>query len=215
MLYHKLEPLFGRDRMHVPEITCDAFDNLPMLAERGEPLPENLMLLADHSPFGLFDEQVLTGGRPFRCTLLRHPIDRFESYFNFCARQHFIPEQWAKYVSNLPAMPALDFIELCNHFVSESSYAYWFDPVGRNPEIALSNLIEYTIIARHDDLEGFCSKFNTSNPYGLSFHLDEIMHINKIPRLSWMTAQQREIARDVFFNDFFIWHSLAVQRAMA
>lgn len=214
MLYHKFEPLFGRPRMHVPEITCDAFGNLPMLEERGEPLPENLLLLADHSPFGLYDERVLAEGEPFRMTLLRQPIDRFESYFHFCAIQNFIPEKWSRYASDLPSMPDADFIEMCDDFKSDSEYAYWFDPLKRDPEKALSNLLGYDVVARYDDLEDFCAKFNARNPYGLTFQPDEEVHVNQTLRPSRMTTQQREIARDLLASDHQIWNAPAVQRAM-
>ena len=215
MLYTKFEPLFGRHRMHVPEITCSPFDNLPMLAERGEPLPTNLMLLADHSPFQLYDERVLAAGPPFRVTLLRDPIDRLESYFHFCARESFIPEDWAGFASHLPDMPKPLLIEVCEFFESDSGFASWFDPLHRDPDTALSNLLEFDVIARFDDLAGFCSRFNRMNPYGVSFQADEIVHLNHTPRQSRLTPGQRAIAREVLQHDFNFWDSPQLERILS
>lgn len=211
MLYRKFEPLFGRGRMHVPEITCSPFDNLPMLAERGEPFPSDLLLLADHSPYALYDERVLAEGRPFRIALLREPVDRFESYVHFCAGQGFIPAEWARQVTDLPAMPKPTFIELCRFFETDSGLAYWFDPQGRDPESALSSLLGYDVLCRYDDLDGFCDAFNRSNPYGLTFHPDEVLHLNHTPRPSRMTARQREVAREVLESEHRMWDSSALQ----
>jgi hypothetical protein len=214
MLYRKFVPLFGRRRLHVPEITCSPFDNLPMLAARAERFPSDLMLLADHSPFALYDEEVLAAGQPFRITLLREPLDRFESYFHFCARERFIPVEWVRYVTDLAAMPESIFIELCRSFEADSGLTYWFDPQRRDPETALSNLLGYDIIVRHDDLEGFCDEFNRGNPYGLTFHPDEVLHCNHTPRLSRMTTRQHEIACDVLASEHRLWNSPTLQRLL-
>ncbi len=215
MLYKKFEPIFGRRSMHVPELTCDAFDNLPMLEERGEPLPEQVMLLADHSPVGLFDDRVLAQDEPFRITLLREPIDRFESYFHFCARQRYIPDKWAEYAARLPALPDAELIELCKFFDSDSGLAYWFDPEGRDPDTAHSNLLRIDIVARYNDLGGFCCMFNARNPYGLTFRRDEILHVNHTDFASRLTTRQRHIVRSVLRDECRIWHSPEVQSAMA
>lgn len=215
MLYDKFEPLFGRRRMHVPEITGGPFDNLPMLVERGEPLPSDLMLLADHSPCGLYDDRVLAPGRPFRLTLLREPLDRLESYFHFCAQQGFIPEEWASYAADLAAMPEPMFIEGCRFFETDSGLAWWFDPHGRDPERALATLLGFDVICRYDDLAGFCRAFNRSNPYGLTFGPDEVLHLNHTPRPSRMTPRQREIAREVLEAEHRLWTSPALQAILA
>jgi hypothetical protein len=215
MLYRKFEPLFGRRRMHVPEITCGPFDNLPMLAERGEPFPADLMLLADHSPCGLYDQRVLAAGRPFRITLLREPLDRFESYFHFCAAQGFIPAEWARHATDLAAMPESTFVEVCRFFEADSGLAYWFDPRRRDPETALSTLLGYDVVRRYDDLEGFCRAFNRRNPYGLTFRPDEVLHLNHTPRPSRLTARQRDLARDLLVAEHRVWNSPALQRVLA
>lgn len=215
MLYGKLEPLFGRRRMHVPEITSSPFDNLPMLAERGEPFPSDLMLLADHSPFGLYDERVLAAGRPFRITLLREPLDRFESYYHFCAGQGFIPEEWVRYTNDLAAMPEPMFVELCRFFEDDSGLAYWFDPRRRDPETALSNLLGYDVIGRYDDLAGFCRELNRRNPYGVTFHPDEVLHLNHTPRPSRMSPRQLDVARDVLASEHRMWGAPALRRILA
>jgi hypothetical protein len=214
MLYRKLVPLFGRRRMHVPEITCSPFDNLPMLAERGEPFPSDLMLLADHTPFGLYDDRVLAPGRPFRITLLREPLDRFESYYHFCAGQGFIPEEWVRYVDDLAAMPEPMFIELCRFFEDDSGLACWFDPRRRDPDTALSNLLGYDLVGRYDDLEGFCHRFNRRNPYGLTFQPNEVLHLNHTPRPSRMTARQRDLARELLAGEHRMWSSPALRRIL-
>lgn len=208
MLFHKFEPLFGRHRMHVPEITCSPFDNLPMLEERGEPFPCDLLLLADHSPYGLYDHRVLAPGRPFRITLLREPLDRFEAYFHFCAREGFLPSEWATYAADLPAMPEATFVELCRSFEQDSGLAYWFDPQGRDPGEALRNLLGYDIVLPYDDLGRFCCEFNRRNPFGVTFGPGEVLHVNHTPRASRMTPRQCEIARELFAVELRMWEWL-------
>lgn len=213
MLYHKFRSLIASPYMHIPEITCDAHDNLPMLEARDEPLPTGLLLLADHSPYALYDDRVLSAGTIFRITLLRAPLDRLESYYHFCVRANFIPEKWARYVNNLGAMPEVDFIDMCRHFERYSGYVYWFDPAQRRLAVALRNLLNYDIIARHDDLDGFCSKFNARNPYDLEFNTQEVLHVNKSERSTCLTTRQRQVARGILEDDFKIWESPLVKRA--
>lgn len=215
MLYAKFEPIFGHHRLHIPELTCDAFGNLPMKAERGEALPENILLLADHSPFGRFDARVLAPGRPYRITFLREPFDRFESYYHFCARCEFIPEEWARHTHDVSAMSDAELAALCEFFEEDSGYLYWFDPDHRDRDTAIANLLSYDIVGPYDDLTSFCARFNRSNPYGVTFDPAEVRHVNTTDRPSRFTPAQRELAREKLANDYFVWHSPAVRRAMA
>ena len=214
MLHAGFAPLFGPTRLHVPEITCDAHDNLPMLEERGEPLPTDLLLLADHSPFGRYDARVLAPGTPFRVTLLREPIDRLESYFHFCARAGFIPAEWAEFTAHAEEMPEAILDDLCRHFRENSSAVTCFDPDNQKPSTAEKNLLSYDVIARHDDWPGFCERFNDRNPYGVRFEPSDVIHINPTGRPSRLTSAQRAFARERLVRDVWLWERDAVQGAM-
>jgi len=214
MLYHKFKGLIARERMHIPEITCGPYGNLPMMQKRGEALPRGILLLADHTPYALYDDHVLAPGDVFRMTLLRMPLDRLESYFNFCARTKFIPDKWSRFIDDLGAMPEAEFIEMCRHFEHNSGYVYWFDPKTRDFEAALRNLLSYDVIARHDRLEELCEMFNARNPYGVRFYLGDVRHVNQTPRSTHLTPRQREVAQGILEQEFAIWESPAVQEAM-
>jgi hypothetical protein len=214
MLYRKFLPMLGGHRMHIPEITCSAFDNLPMLFDRGETMPTEVLLLADHSPFGLFDSQVLSKGRPFRIVLLREPLDRFESYLHFCAREHFIPEEWVRMVSNLPAMPESLLVVVCRFFNQDSGLPYWFDPLDRDYQAALENLLSCDVIAPWNDFARLRAAFNSRNPYGVVFEPGESLHLNHTPRSSTLTEHQREIVIDCLADEVRMWEDPALQRIL-
>ena len=201
------------ERMHVPELTGPAETNLPMLEARGAPLPTDLLLLADHSPFGVYDARVLAPGTPFRVTLLREPLDRFESYVHFCARAGFVPDAWAAHAADLPRMPDDVLLALVERFDRESGAVAWLDPTGNDSAAAVANLRRFDVVARHDDLAGFGRMFDARNPYGLRFGTD-VLHVNRTPRPSRLSGRQRRVVAERLAREVAFWESDEVQGAM-
>ncbi|MBK9385900.1 MAG: hypothetical protein IPN34_13905 [Planctomycetes bacterium] len=213
MLHAKYRAIFPAERMHIPEITCRDIDNLPMLEARGEPLPRDLWLLADHSPHGIYEERVLASLPRFRIALLREPLDRLESLYHFFVRAGFLPEELKEFI-DLETMPEQVWERLCQHFLELSGYVRWFDPVGQDVSAAVDRLLAYDVLGRHDDLADFCSRFSDRNPHGVRLSATDVLHVNATARPAPLSRVQQEIAYEALATDYAIWEHAQVQRAL-
>lgn len=213
MLFAKFEGIIPVEKMHIPEITCGEADNLPMLDERGEPLPGDLLLLADHSPLGLYDERVLARGRPFRIVLLREPLDRLQSFYYFCLRAGFLPSGLSSHAGP-SGMPDETWRNVCRFFVQTSGIVRWLSPHARDVQSAITALLGCDVVGRHDDLGNFCERFGSRNPYGVRFDPEDILHVNATDRSSELSDSQRVIACQELEDDITFWNTPAIQAAL-
>ncbi|MCG6872695.1 MAG: hypothetical protein LJE84_10415 [Gammaproteobacteria bacterium] len=210
--------LLGKDlhpqQVHIPQVTCARNDNLPMLEARGAPLPSGIRLLADHSPFGVYDSRVLAAGEIFRVTLLREPVERLASFLGFGIALNLFPDSLLGDRPDIASISEENFATLCRFFADQTGYLAWFDAGERDPNRAMENLLRYDVVARHDELDRFCRLFNRRNPFGAAFREGDILHANRSPRVFHLTSSQAEIARQELRAEYTIWEAPEVQAAM-